>query len=166
MIAVTPCNYASSLDFSTRTRLPFHFRTRTIAGITPKLADVLQKNAGLSGATQLIAHNAHGAAIKADPTSCFVNRTPHLVFGIGAGVAPPATGSGPEMREAAQFSDRLADSLKAEGLSMDSAYMNFSPPDECDTLLFYGKETTERLKIMKKKYDPQNVFFKAYPTLV
>ncbi len=69
------------------------------------------------------------------------------------------------MDAARNYSNSLAKAIKERGLALDSAYMNFSPPEECDTELFYGKRTTERLKALKQKYNGQNIFSKSYPAL-
>ncbi len=70
------------------------------------------------------------------------------------------------MESARAFADGIASAAKERGIAIDSAYMSFSPPNECDAELFYGKETTRRLKALKNKYDGENLFFKAYPQLI
>lgn len=165
VVETTPYGFASSLDPVTAVLLPYHFRTRTVKEITPELVQIFQEIEGPIGPSHMISHHAHGAAIKPDQESCFVNRTPHIVFGIGAAPPPPHGSGSQEMDAARTYSDNMATAIKERGLALDSAYMNFSPPEECDTELFYGKGTTERLKALKRKYDGENIFFKAYPPL-
>ncbi|KAH7130907.1 hypothetical protein EDB81DRAFT_845542 [Dactylonectria macrodidyma] len=162
----TPYGFASSLDPVTAVILPYHFRTRTVKSITPDLVKIFQEIQGPIGPSHIISHNAHGAAIKPEPGSCFPNRRPHIVFGIGAAPPHPYGPGNPEMDAARTYSNNMAAAIKDRGLALESAYMNFSPPEECDAELFYGKEATERLRALKMKYDSQNIFFKGYPTLV
>ncbi|KAI5458821.1 hypothetical protein BGZ63DRAFT_407204 [Mariannaea sp. PMI_226] len=162
----TPAQFASSLDPVTSIRLSYHFRTRTVKGITPELVQIFQDVECPVGPSHIISHHAHGAAIKPDPTSCFPIRTPHIVLGIGAAPPPPHGEGSQQMDEARAYSDTLATTIKEKGLALDRAYMNFSPPEEHDTALFYGTEATERLRALKKKYDGENLFLKAYPPLV
>ncbi|KAF7534063.1 hypothetical protein G7Z17_g13423 [Cylindrodendrum hubeiense] len=165
VIETTPCGFASSIDPVAAVRLPYHFRTRTVKGITPELVQIFLETEGTIGPSHIISHHAHGAAIKPSPESCFVNRMPHIVLGFGAAPPPPHGPRSPEMDAARAYSNDLATKIKERGMALDSAYMNFSPPEECDTELFYGKETMERLKALKRRYDGANIFFKAYPPL-
>ncbi|KAH8882529.1 FAD-binding domain-containing protein [Thozetella sp. PMI_491] len=161
----TPSGFATSLDPVTTALHPRYFRTRTIANITPELAKVFQENPVPPGACNVICHYAHGVALRPNPGASFAQRSSHIVLGISGSPPPHCPGDGPEMATCVDWVDTIVGHIKERGLALDSAYMNFSPPDECDTELFYGKEKTQRFKALKEKYDDGNVFYKAYPPL-
>ncbi|KAI5463644.1 hypothetical protein BGZ63DRAFT_462862 [Mariannaea sp. PMI_226] len=160
VIETTPSQFTMSLAPATTVRRQYHFRTRTVKEITPELVQVFQDVECPVGPSHILSHHAHGEAIKPDPTSCFPNRTRHIVLGINGAASSPL-----DMEIARVYADKTASQIKDKGLAVDRAYMNFTPPEEYDTELFFGKETTERLKALKNKYDGENVFSKAFPPL-
>lgn len=66
----------------------------------------------------------------------------------------------------AELSARLIDGIKATGDAyVGASYQNLIPPIDTDLEVTFGKETLERLKTIKKKYDPDNFFSRGYPAL-
>lgn len=88
-----------------------------------------------------------------------------MVIGI-AGLTPSGTSvDSIDMRGASEWADTIAREIDERGLRLDMGYPNFTCDIDMDTASFFGEEATRRLKAVKQKYDPENVFFRGYPRL-
>lgn len=61
-----------------------------------------------------------------------------------------------------RFQDRCNETATAMGLGSRYVYLNYAALDE-PVYAGYGDENLERLKIVKQKYDPENVFGRMWP---
>lgn len=115
--------------------------------------------------TGIPCHFAHGMAIKPNPGACFPLRYRHRLF--------PITSRHPELAETeegeslvAESMARMIDALKATGDAyVGASYQNLIPTVDTDLEVTFGKETLEKLRVLKKRYDPDNFFSKGYPVL-
>ncbi len=155
-----------SLEDMTVTPRPYYFRSRNVESVTPELGRILEKHPPPGDNCSVIVHHAHGAALKANPDASFAVRSPHLVLGFGAALAPSDLPTDPELQAVSKRADALAEAISEAGLSIERGYMSFTPPNECDTLQFFGQETTSELRPVKEKYDGGNLFRWGYPKLV
>ncbi len=87
------------------------------------------------------------------PKQVFAYRMPHIVVCVGAVVPLPTNLSRPEdgEGEVRKWADGLIASIEAQGLTLEGGYVNFTPPEQCDPEVFYGKQRAARLKTLKKK---------------
>lgn len=110
-------------------------------------------------------HFAHGLAIQPNPKACFPLRYRHRLFPLICRhddmlVRPDA--------EAAVIgmADRVVTDLKATGDVFEGVgYGNLMPTMDTDVEATFGKEALQRLKALKKIYDPDNFFSRGYPSL-
>ncbi len=109
--------------------------------------------AGFSG---IVMHQAHGAAIRPNPNACFAVRKRHQTnhaLGHTASGAP------------ASWADDVAEDFRSR-FAIPETYASLSPPGDVDTIATYGGEQgLWRLREVKKRYDPENVFSRGYPEL-
>ena len=78
---------------------------------------------------------------------------------------PDASTTGDDARVVAEWVSRIALAFKNSEESLEDGYMSLTPPEDCDALAFFGAETVERLKVVKRRYNPSNAFHGAYPVL-
>jgi len=160
---VTPVALSKSLD--SQSARPIHFRTCTVSELAPSVTDILIRNPPSNTDSYVVAHNLHGRGLKTNNESCFANRQPHIVLGAAGALGSSGTRDDPEMLEKVKWADDWVTKIKESSLAMDQGYLNFSRPDEDDAVKFYGQEAASRLKGLKQKYDPHNLFSAAYPVL-
>ncbi|KAL7940984.1 major facilitator superfamily domain-containing protein [Trichoderma barbatum] len=110
-------------------------------------------------------HFAHGMALKPNPGACFPLRYRHRLFPINScHVELAGTEEGESL--VAKSSARMVDDLRATGDAyVGASYQNLIPPIDTDLEVTFGKETLEKLRVLKKQYDPDNFFSKGYPAL-
>ncbi|KAH0497615.1 hypothetical protein TgHK011_004908 [Trichoderma gracile] len=158
----------ASYILSELTAQPASFQTRGVIakGMTNKTAQVIINNwKDPSIYMGFPCHMIHGMAIKPDPTACFPLRYRHRIFPISARhVELPRT---PEKdARVAEMCARVLEELKATGdCYVGAAYENLIPPIDTDLEATFGKETLEKLRLLKKKYDPDNFFSRGFPEL-
>ncbi|KAK4080990.1 CAZyme family AA7 [Trichoderma harzianum] len=147
---------------------PVSYQVRGVIakGLTNNIASVLNRQwtnpkiyAGIP------CHCAHGNAVKPNPGACFPLRYRHRLFPLNSHY-PELTGTEEGESLVAELSARLIDGIKATGDAyVGASYQNLIPPVDTDLEVTFGKETLEKLKAIKKKYDPDNFFSRGYPDL-
>lgn len=103
----------------------------------------------------VVAHIGHGKAIRPNASSCFGTRRPHILLHINA------SEEGDEMKAAEAWTNGLVSDLKATGEVMKPVYVSFMGEDEA-THESFG-ENWHRLKLLKQRFDKENVFGTAQP---
>lgn len=117
--------------------------------------------------TVIILHDSHSAATIASGSAlaenaAFLNREPHLMFGFFAS-APPNDQEG--QRKSHAWTERLFNNVTTAGLAMPQRYINFSFSAKGDGLDYYGAQGLVRIKAIKARLDPSNLFAKSTPDL-
>jgi hypothetical protein len=77
--------------------------------------------------------------------------------------APPDDEEG--QKKCAAWVNKVIDGINTAGLALPSKYINFSPPHKGDGLLYYGADGLARIRSIKSRLDPSNVFAKSTPDL-
>jgi hypothetical protein len=116
----------------------------------------------------VIFHNNHGRGVRdgiADEVgSTFANRYKHVILGFHGG-----TKSGPvdaqDVSNAATWATELRDAIDRDGLSLQGGFPSFFPPDQVDVEEFFGAQGAARLRRLKARLDPDNIFCHALPGL-
>ncbi|PKK51463.1 hypothetical protein CI102_4660 [Trichoderma harzianum] len=147
---------------------PVSYQVRGVIakGLTSNIASVLNRQwTNPKIYSGIPCHCAHGNAIKPDPSACFPLRYRHRLFPLNSRHSElMGTEEGESL--VAELSARLIDGIKATGDAyVGASYQNLIPPVDTDLELTFGKETLERLKTVKRKYDPDNFFSRGYPAL-
>lgn len=111
--------------------------------------------------TSIVVHSCHGVGINPNPNSCFEKREPHNFIEILA-----MNLKNKDKTPDYEWADALEKELKEKGLTSTGAYSALTEPGRAEKGLetFFGKNL-ERLKEVKRKTDPRNVF-SSIPSLV
>lgn len=110
-------------------------------------------------------HFIHGMATKPNPGACFPLRYRHRIFPISARHAHLLRTDEAEAL-VADMCAHVVDELKATGDAyVGASYENLIPAIDTDLEVTFGKDTLEKLRSLKKQYDPDNFFSKGYPVL-
>ncbi|KAJ4865516.1 FAD binding domain-containing protein [Trichoderma breve] len=147
---------------------PVSYQVRGVVakGLTSNIASVLNRQwTDPKIYSGIPCHCAHGNAIKPDPGACFPLRYRHRLFPLNSRHSElMGTEEGESL--VAESSARLIDGIKATGDAyVGASYQNLIPPIDTDLEVTFGRETLEKLKTIKKKYDPENFFSRGYPAL-
>ncbi|KAL7954545.1 hypothetical protein V8C34DRAFT_319742 [Trichoderma compactum] len=147
---------------------PVSYQVRGVIakGLTSNIASVLNRQwTNPKIYTGIPCHCAHGKAIEPNPSACFPLRYRHRLFPL---TSRHSELIGTEEGESlvAESSARTIDGIKATGDAyVGVSYQNLIPPVDTDLEATFGKETLERLRTLKRKYDPENSFSRGYPVL-
>ncbi|OIW32368.1 FAD-binding domain-containing protein [Coniochaeta ligniaria NRRL 30616] len=110
-------------------------------------------------------HHGHGKAIEPDPGACYPLRYQHRLFPLVASGENLLTDQKVQLA-VHSMADDMAKDLKATGDVFEGvANGNLIPPEDTDVDATFGKETVEKLRTLKRKYDPTNFFSGGYPVL-
>ena len=133
--------------------------TRNISRWTRDAVDAIIESftTGYRKGTLIIIHDSHGAACDDRNDTSFPLRTPHWVLGINSGWKEDLAPS--DVKLNMKWADDLGDKIaKMKEGSLSGGYVNFLGPDDGERLNeFYGPEV-DKLKEIKRRYDPQNTF--------
>lgn len=146
--------------------LVHHKRTISVPGWSEELGRIISEPLP-TPTSIIIMHDSHGAGTRAsgaalEENAAFQNREPHLMFGFFPS-AHPDDKEGIEKGRA--WADRLFDGVTNAGLAMPSHYINFSTPAKGDGLGYYGPEGIVRIRAVKRRLDPSNLFAKSTPDI-
>jgi hypothetical protein len=111
--------------------------------------------------TSIIVHPSHGVSVISNPNSCFGKREPHMFIEILA-----MNVKHEDKTADYEWGDALEQDLKEKGLVSAGAYAALTEPGRAEKGLetFFGRNL-ERLREVKRKTDPGNVF-SSIPSLV
>ncbi|KAK6222201.1 fad fmn-containing dehydrogenase [Colletotrichum tabaci] len=139
-------------------------RLRTFDCFTPEVASVFGKHPPPAPTCGTVIHSAHGRALDENTGACYPLRTRHHIANPSAGVVN-ATAQAAEFDEYKRWADGLVDDLSRQGLALPYGHRNLGPEEDMDWVATYGEETLARLKEVKGKFDPGNLFKTGYPRL-
>ncbi|PNP43601.1 hypothetical protein TGAMA5MH_04573 [Trichoderma gamsii] len=146
----------------------FECRGVITKGLTERVASVLmnQWNEDPMLFMGIPSHFVHGKAAQPNPGSCFNLRYRHRLFPAYAHhVVLTRTKEGDDIEIGAIT--KTMDAIKATGdVYVGASYGNLIDSSNTDWEVTYGKENLNKLKELKKKYDPTNFFSRGYPVLV
>ncbi|KAL6857305.1 major facilitator superfamily domain-containing protein [Trichoderma novae-zelandiae] len=135
--------------------------------LTSRVAKVITRNwTNANMYMGIPCHFIHGMATRPDPSACFPLRFRHRVFAISSRHAELLPRTEEKDALVAETCARVVEELKATGdVYVGAAYENLIPPIDTDLEATFGRETLEKLRVLKKKYDPDNFFSRGYPVL-
>ncbi|OLN81335.1 6-hydroxy-D-nicotine oxidase 4 [Colletotrichum chlorophyti] len=91
--------------------------------------------------------------------------TPIMNTVAAAAGVPDATAQASDFEEYKKWTDNLVEDIANQGHSLPWGNRNLAPEKDMDWVATYGDETVARLKEIKRKFDPDNVFRTGYPRL-
>lgn len=77
--------------------------------------------------------------------------------------APPDDEEG--LKNSNAWVDKVLNGIHAAGLAMPQKYINFSTPHKGGGLHYYGADGLARIRSIKSRLDPSNLFAKSTPDL-
>ncbi|KAL7920945.1 FAD-binding domain-containing protein [Trichoderma austrokoningii] len=115
----------------------------------------------------VIIHDRHGAGTRGSDSTLatnavFLNREPHVMLGIFSS-APLDDEEG--LKNSKAWVYKVLNGIHAAGLAMPQKYLNFVSPHEGDGLHYYGADGMARIKSIKSRLDPSDLFAKNTPDL-
>ncbi|KAL4986248.1 hypothetical protein BDW68DRAFT_189013 [Aspergillus falconensis] len=144
------------------------FRSRNVDRIHQNLGTILARHSPPHPLSAVIFHNNHGKGVLhevADTVgAAFPNRYQHVILGLHGGTRPGWAGE-QELAGAARWVIELEEAVDQNGLSLPGGFPAFWPPDQVDVERFFGKERASRLRQLKARLDPNDLFHHALPGL-
>jgi hypothetical protein len=144
------------------------FRSRNIDRIQWKLGDILAHHPPPLPLSAIIFHNNHGTGVKREIAdnigAAFPNRYQHVILGLHGGT----TTGDPDPEElsiATSWVQELEEAIDKNGLSLQGGFPAFWPPDEVDVERFFGMQRAAKLRRLKARIDPHNIFHRSLPGL-
>jgi hypothetical protein len=137
-------------------------RTRWMPDVSPIAVDALISGAAAltSPYSALVVNRFHGAAARVDPgATAFAQRVPHQVVEIIA-IWPPGTAEDPHRAWADSVAARL------DPVALPGGYPSLLGPDDDVRALQSYDGNLDRLLAAKHRYDPENIFASAVPSLI
>jgi hypothetical protein len=108
----------------------------------------------------LVLHHLHGAGIRVAPeTTAFGMRRKHFMLEIGAAWEPSSKAEGDVHRE---WAHRLSRAALAP-FALPGGYANFLTPEDHEQIGSVYGGNAGRLREVKRRFDPDNVFPQRYP---
>ncbi|RFU75757.1 6-hydroxy-d-nicotine oxidase [Trichoderma arundinaceum] len=163
----TPYAFMMSIPIPELYQELVHLRkTASVPGWSTELGRIISEP--LPTSTSLIViHDSHGAGTRESSSTlvenaAFLNREPHLMMGFFAS-APPNDHEG--LNKSRAWAERLFNQVTTTGLAMPQRYINFASPHKGDGLSYYGSQGITRIKAIKGRLDPSNLFAKSTPDL-
>jgi hypothetical protein len=159
MIAMRPYTESPLIHLDPPEPLPYYDRTTTLREFSAKALDTLVEFAGPESANPLvnIEIRALGGALDREPAvpdAVPTRGIPYVLFAFGVG-GPDAAG---EMRG---WLERMVQTFAPFAVD-ERRMLNFLSIDEAttpeQTRLVYGAERYDRLAVIKRRFDPANIF--------
>ncbi|KAH9995857.1 FAD-binding domain-containing protein [Xylariaceae sp. FL0662B] len=162
----TPSGFLTTLDdtFKDFVGAPFYVLSPTIDRYTHDFGRIIaSRSVPLSGHAVGGTHYVHGKVTEPNPAVALPNRR-HITITLFASAEKHHDNDGPEITSVREWVDGFVADVDAAGLGLPPSYASFSKSD-INLSEFYGAENARRLRALKSRYDPKNLFRMAYPTI-
>ncbi|KAK3372714.1 hypothetical protein B0H63DRAFT_564084 [Podospora didyma] len=142
--------------------------SNSVAKLAPEFVDVLIANPPPpGGAAGLTIHHAHPYRPDAGQPSpgevAYPSTQEHYLYGANI-LYQPGT-SAEDIAVQVKWVNAIYDDVVKAGMALDTRYWSFARSKDCDSVSIYGAGGVERLKKLKAKYNPEDAFPGAFPTL-
>lgn len=161
-----PAGFTEMLDstFKNFVGAPFYVLSPTVGRHTREFGRIIASRPVLtSGHVVGGTHYVHGAFERANPAVAVPNKR-HITVTLFGAADTLCENDGPEMTEVRAWVDGFVADVNAAGIGLPPSYVSFATSD-IDLDRFYGRVDANRLRALKKKYDPTGFFRRAYPTI-
>ncbi|KAI0003516.1 hypothetical protein F4779DRAFT_96167 [Xylariaceae sp. FL0662B] len=161
--AATPYKFLYSTENPmTETRLASSAASCNVPGFSAELGAIIIRHPLPTTASAIALHNCHGAGTRPDPSAAFADRTRHLCVGI-TGMCPYYDKAEREAIE--EWSQEVLSEIQDTGLALERNYINFTPPQRGDGVLYFGEDGVRRMREIKQRLDPRGSFARWTPDL-
>ncbi|GFF83468.1 6-hydroxy-D-nicotine oxidase [Aspergillus lentulus] len=144
------------------------FRSRNVDRMHQNVGTILARHPPPHPLCAVIFHNNHGKGVRhrvaGTAGAAFPNRYQHVILGLHGGTRLGCADE-QELESAARWVTKLEEALDQNGLSLPGGFPAFWPPNQVDLGRFFGEESALRLRQLKARLDPTNMFHHALPGL-
>ncbi|RJE19903.1 FAD binding domain protein [Aspergillus sclerotialis] len=144
------------------------FRSRNIDRIQQKLGDILAQHLPPHPLSAVVFHNNHGKGVRHEVAdnvgAVFPNRHQHVILGLHGGTSP-GQDNADELAGAARWVTELEEAIDQTGLSLQGGFPAFWPPNQVRVEQFFGRHAAARLRRLKARLDPNNLFHHTLPDI-
>jgi hypothetical protein len=144
------------------------FRSRNVDRIQQKVGAILARHPLPHQLSAVIFHNNHGKGVRHEVAdnvgAVFPNRRQHVILGLHGGTRP-GQADAEELADAARWVTELEEAIDQNGLSLQGGFPAFWPPNQIDVERFFGRHAAARLRRLKARLDPNDLFHHALPDL-
>ncbi|KAL0934603.1 6-hydroxy-d-nicotine oxidase [Colletotrichum truncatum] len=141
-----------------------HPRLSIVESFTEELGKVMEDYPPPGPLSCTVIHSFHGRALQENPAACYPLRNRHHILNPVASLPDPSAYPA-DFEECKQWADGLIGEVANRGLALPYGNRNLSPETDMNWVATYGEETLARLKEIKNKFDPDNVYRTGYPRL-
>lgn len=143
-------------------------RSRSIDGIHQKIGAILERCPPPHPLSAVIFHYNHGKGVRhgiADNVgAAFPNRLQHVILGLHGGTRSGQADT-QELADAAKWVTELEEAIDQNGFSLEGGFPAFWPPNQVNVERFFGGQAAARLRQLKARLDPNDLFRHAMPGL-
>ncbi|TIC13950.1 FAD-binding domain-containing protein [Wallemia mellicola] len=145
------------------------FRSRNIDKLQHNIGSILAQRPPPQPLSAIVIHNNHGKGVQdgiADGVGAvFVNRYQHIILGLHGGTNWETVPDSQETLDATVWVKQLEKQIDEKKLSLRGGFASFFSPEDIDVVEFFGSNITERLRHLKNRLDPVNIFYNSLPGL-
>ncbi|KAK9244212.1 6-hydroxy-D-nicotine oxidase [Lipomyces tetrasporus] len=137
------------------------FRSRNVGQIQQKVGGILARHPPPHPLSAVIFHNNHGKGVRHEVAdnveAAFQNRHQHVILGLHGGTRPGHADT-QELANAARWVTELEEAIDQNSLSLQGGFPAFWHPDQVDVERFFGRQGAARLRQLKARLDPNDLF--------
>lgn len=145
------------------------FRSRNIDRLQHDIGSILAQGPPSQPLSAIVIHNNHGKGVRdgvADGIgTAFVNRYQHVILGLHGGTNWETVPDSRETVDATVWVKQLEKQIDEKNFSLRGGFASFFSPEDIDVVEFFGRKLAERLKHLKNRLDPGNIFCNSLPGL-
>lgn len=145
------------------------FRSRNIEGLQANVGNILARCPPPQPLSAVIVHNNHGKGVRNELMdgigAAFPNRYQHIILGLHGGTKSKPVTDAQAVSEAIAWVRELEHAMDKNKIALEGGFPSFFPPGQVDIVQFFGEQTLEKLRQLKNRLDPENVFCKGLPRL-
>ncbi|KAH6651976.1 hypothetical protein BKA67DRAFT_537825 [Truncatella angustata] len=144
------------------TRLAYYNKSLTVPSISAEFGAILARHPLPTPTSVVVLHNCHGAGTRFDSTAAFGNREQHILVGLAALCDWADEDAKAQIKS---WPGAVYDELVAAGLNTGWKYVNFNIREKDDGKMYLGEKGVERMRKLKGRWDPDDVFALCTPDL-
>ncbi|KAI1880439.1 hypothetical protein JX265_002060 [Neoarthrinium moseri] len=159
----TPFQFLYSNEtHSTDNRMVNHNKSCVVPSFSAELGAIFARHPIPNTISAVVLHNCHGAGARRDVSAAFGNRNPHLLVGLSV----QCSWEDDEMKKKMiTWPTEVYEEIQSAGLATEWKYCNFNPQEQGDGKMYLGEGGVKRMREVKKRLDPDNLFSSSSPDL-
>lgn len=148
---------------------PTFFRSRNVRGLNKTIGAMIAKNPLTQPYSNVVIHHIHGKAAEGNfPDAIggvFPNRLDHVILGFHGGTRQEPSTNQDALAQTTMWALNMEEEVDCSGEALKGGFPSFHPPRSVDPAAFFGEESADRLRMLKKRLDPKGMFCGGMPGL-